>query len=139
LRARWLKATCTWQPARGSGRCRHHTPALSFFESDCAVSQAISPGTRWRGVAGFNFIRCGRLLRFGQYDEVIQAAIEGQGLALGRSSLIQQLLMRRRLVAPFAQQLIASQAYFVLAAPAEYRPEVKCFVDWVQASARAAG
>ena len=42
-------------------------------------------------------------LRFNHFDQVIQAALDGQGVALGRVPLIDSLLAQGRLVAPFPQ------------------------------------
>jgi LysR family transcriptional regulator, glycine cleavage system transcriptional activator len=76
-------------------------------------------------------------LRFSEYDHVIQAALDGQGVALGRSPLLKQLINRRRLVAPFEGRAATSRAYFVLTAPAaQARPPVRDFVGWLVRSAR---
>ena len=39
------------------------------------------------------------VLRYNQYDQVIQAALAGQGIALGRIALIESILIEKRLVA----------------------------------------
>jgi DNA-binding transcriptional LysR family regulator len=43
------------------------------------------------------------VLRFNQYDQVVQAALAGQGVALGRVPLVRDLLAQRRLVLASAQ------------------------------------
>lgn len=69
----------------------------------------------------------------GQYDQVINAAMHGQGMALGRMSLLQQDLRDKRLVTPFGKsQRIARAFHAVFAKGAESRPEVKQFVEWIQ-------
>ncbi len=113
---------------------RHHV--LLHLEDDRVKWPWLS-WTVWFEAMHIADIRPAGTLYFSQYDQMIQAAIEGQGVALGRSVLVQRLLMRRQLVAPFDQQFIASQEYFALAASAAAtRPEVKSFIDWLQASAR---
>ena len=53
----------------------------------------------WLAVAGWEDTRPLGVLHFNQYDQVIQAALAGQGVALGRLELIQPLIAERRLVA----------------------------------------
>jgi DNA-binding transcriptional LysR family regulator len=77
-------------------------------------------------------------LHFSAYDQLIQAALAGQGVALGRSPLIDALLRDRRLVAPFRQTLASPRSYFVLqTAAASRKSEVQAFVAWLHREARA--
>jgi DNA-binding transcriptional LysR family regulator len=72
-------------------------------------------------------------LRFSHYDQVMQAAIGGQGFALGRSPLVRQLIKQGQLVAPLAGHTASSRAYFVLtAAGAGDRPAVRRFIAWLE-------
>jgi DNA-binding transcriptional LysR family regulator len=75
-------------------------------------------------------------LQFTQYHQIIQAAVAGQGVALGRVPLVDQLLRTKELVAPFGRTRTTaaeSRAYFVVVAPrAAGRPEVAAFVSWLQ-------
>jgi LysR family glycine cleavage system transcriptional activator len=72
-------------------------------------------------------------LVFGQYDQVIAAALHGQGVALGRMSLLQQDLRDKRLVTPFGKSQRIARAFHVLyARDAESRPEARQFVEWIQ-------
>lgn len=81
-------------------------------------------------------------LSFSHYDQVIQAAIAGQGVALGRFPLVDDLLADRRLafalpVREFATQL--ERAHWLIVSPvASRRPEVKAFTNWLRAAARQA-
>ena len=71
-------------------------------------------------------------LRFSQYDQTIQAAIDGQGVALGTSPLVRQLIKQGRLIAPLAKKFESSRAYFlVTSSAAAERPEVKEFAAWL--------
>jgi DNA-binding transcriptional LysR family regulator len=56
-------------------------------------------------------------LRFRIYDQVVQAAVGGQGVALGRLPMIAEHLRDGRLVAPFARKYDSARGYFALAAP----------------------
>ncbi|MGZ5120725.1 MAG: hypothetical protein ACXWCK_32025 [Burkholderiales bacterium] len=49
-----------------------------------------------------------RALRFSHYDQVIQAAIAGQGLALGRFPLVKSLIDEGRLATPLRDGRYAS-------------------------------
>ena len=76
-------------------------------------------------------------LQFTQYHQIIQAAVAGQGVALGRVPLVDQLLRTKELVAPFGRTRTTaaeSRAYYVVVNPrAAGRPEVAAFVNWLQA------
>jgi len=77
------------------------------------------------------------VLRFSHYDQMIQAAIDGQGVALGRSPLVRRLIKQGKLAAPFESKSISSRAYFVLtAAGAASRPEVQHLIGWLAQTAR---
>ena len=53
-------------------------------------------------------------LHFSHYDQLIQAALDGHGVALGRHPLLRQLLRERKLVAPFKNKVASSRAYYVV-------------------------
>jgi DNA-binding transcriptional LysR family regulator len=77
-------------------------------------------------------------LRFSLYDQVIQAALGGQGVALGRIPLISELLRDGRLIAPFPKRYDSPRGYFVVRAPhAADRPDVGAFAAWLQREAAA--
>jgi len=76
-------------------------------------------------------------LRFSQYDQVIHAAIDGQGVALGTSPLVRQLVKQGRLIAPLAKKFDSSRAYYLVTSPAAAeRPEVKDFAGWMLRQAK---
>lgn len=76
------------------------------------------------------------VLRFSHYDQMIQAAIDGQGVAMGRSPLVRRLIKQGKLAAPFENKSVSSRAYFVLtAAGAAARPEVQRFIGWLAQTA----
>ncbi len=76
--------------------------------------------------------------QFTQYHQIIQAAVAGQGVALGRVPLLQDLLRTKQLVALFGRARTTaaeSRAYYVVVhARAAARPEAQAFVAWLQAS-----
>ena len=75
-------------------------------------------------------------LRFSLYDQVIQATLGGQGVALGRIPLISELLRDGKLIAPFPKRYDSPRSYVVIVAPhAAGRPDVAAFLDWLQREA----
>ena len=71
-------------------------------------------------------------LRFRIYDQVVQAAVGGQGVALGRLPMIAEHLRDGRLVAPFARKYDSARGYFALAAPrVAERDDVAAFLRWL--------
>lgn len=80
-------------------------------------------------------------VRFSLYDQVIQATVAGQGVALGRIPLIAEHIADGRLVAPFSAKYDSPRGYFAIVAPhAAGRPEVAAFVAWLRGeAARRAG
>ena len=78
----------------------------------------------------------GDMLGFDSYANVIQAAVAGQGLALGYRGIIDLLLADGVLVRPLETALSRGQAlYLVLPRTATPPPHVKSFCDWVLAEA----
>ena len=78
------------------------------------------------------------MLRFSHYDMMLRAALNGQGVGLGRLPLISSLLDDGSLVAPFADRRYSTptpdRAYWLISPPASReRPEVQTFMQWIQA------
>jgi len=72
-------------------------------------------------------------LHFSAYDQLIQAAVNGQGVALGRSPLIDDLLRQRKLIAPFEKTMASARSYYLLQSTAAARkPEVQEFIAWLR-------
>lgn len=91
----------------------------------------------WLAAIGIHQLTPVGSLRFNHFDQVIQAAVDGQGVALGRVPLIDHLLRQRKLVAPFRNRYMTTRAYYIVRAEhATARPEAQAFVDWLQDEAR---
>ena len=85
-------------------------------------------------------LRPAGVLHFSSYDQLISAAIAGQGVALGRVPLIDSHLKSRKLVAPFSDAVVSPRCYFMVASQASAdKPAVRAFMAWLAASARAPG
>jgi DNA-binding transcriptional LysR family regulator len=76
------------------------------------------------------------VLRFSHYDILLRAAINGQGVALGRMPLIAPMLASGALVAPLRQSQVKSslgdRSYWLIESPASReRPQVRTFIQWL--------
>jgi len=91
----------------------------------------------WLEVERLAELRPAGTLVFSGYEQIIPAALEGHGVALGRSPLVSDLIRSGRLVAPFASSAEPPRGYFaIVAQAAEGRPEVADFVAWLKAEAK---
>jgi LysR family transcriptional regulator, glycine cleavage system transcriptional activator len=94
----------------------------------------------WLHAMKLSDLRPAGVLHFSSYDQLISAAIDGQGIALGRMPLIEAHLKSRKLVAPFSDAVVSPRCYFMLvSAAAAAKPEVRDFTAWLQTTARAPG
>ena len=63
---------------------------------------------------------------------LIQAAIDGQGIALGSTIFVADHLRSKRLIRPFDLVLDSEYAYYIVCPEAHLqRPAVKSFRDWI--------
>ena len=90
----------------------------------------------WLLAAGVEGVDPTRGPGFTDSSLVVQAAVEGQGVALARSALAAADLAAGRLIKPFDLSMPAEYAYYVVCpeATAE-RPKVAAFREWVLAEA----
>ncbi len=94
----------------------------------------------WMHAMHLDALKPAGVLHFSSYDQLIQAAEAGQGVALGRSPLIDNLIKARRLVAPFPAKVASPRGYcMIVSAAAAAKPEVRDFTTWLAATARAPG
>jgi len=110
-------------PLREPGDLRHHTLLHDDMRMDWRM---------WCMAAGVDDIDVTRGPTFNASDMVIRAAIDGQGVALGRSALALDALADGRLVKPFDVALESDFAYYVVCPETDVdRPKVQAFWDWV--------
>jgi LysR family glycine cleavage system transcriptional activator len=87
----------------------------------------------WLETAGLPDLRPAGALRFNHYDQVISAAIGGQGVAIGRRPLVRTLLDEGVLATPFTLGAVTDRAYFIVrTAATAARAEVDDFVLWLR-------
>lgn len=107
----------------------HHT----LLHDDSAHLNEPGPDWRmWLKLAELGEIDADRGLRFSFADHALQAAINGQGVLLGRLSLAQADIEAARLVRPFSRALPTKLGYFLVRP--RYRTDrekVTAFRDWI--------
>jgi len=90
----------------------------------------------WLEAMGQADLQPAATLGFTQYDGVIAAATLGQGVAMGRRPLIDDLLRDGRLVTPFEGELATPRGYFIVVNPqAQQDPMVRALSSWLLSEA----
>lgn len=94
----------------------------------------------WLTAMGWEDAKAKGVLHFNQYDLVIQAALAGQGVALGRLELVQPLLDEGKLmlIDPPKHMAKTTHAYWLIQADAQPSKEVRQVAAWIEAEARSA-
>lgn len=88
----------------------------------------------WLDATGLRGIDADRGPRFSSSELAVQSAIDGQGVALGRSVVVEADLAAGRLVKPFAFAYPVAYAYHLVAPQGwEERPKVAAFGHWLMA------
>ena len=90
----------------------------------------------WQRAAGVRLKPAGRL-QFDHLHLVLQAALDGLGVAMGPTSLVAQDLAQGRLVSPLPHLRMPLERYYYGLAP-DARPEAQFFTEWLEDTRRAA-
>lgn len=127
----------------------HPSLGLSRLDSPNLIAQSTllefegdpSPWWQWNAwieSQGWSGIKPKSIIRFNLYDQLIHAAVAGQGIALGRGQLIAPMLADGRLVAlPTPRPGPASnKVYCLLQRDARPSPPVQILIDWIRSAAR---
>ena len=110
-------------PPRTLADLKHHTLIHDEFPIDWVG---------WLKFAGASDIDARRGIRFQSSVHAVQAAVQGDGIVLGRSALVSDDLKAGRLIQPFNVVLPMDLAYYVVYPPSSIaRPKVKAFRDWL--------
>ncbi|MCB9745317.1 MAG: LysR family transcriptional regulator [Alphaproteobacteria bacterium] len=83
----------------------------------------------WLAAAGLK--GGGRQVRYSHASLALEAAIAGQGVALGRSTLVADALDQGLLARPFALGLPSGLSYWFLTSQGPQRPALRAFRRWV--------
>ncbi len=90
----------------------------------------------WLGESGIHMPASCQVLGFDSYANVIQAALDGQGIALGFSRIVDDLISRGDLVRPIQSTFSkGSAAYLVVPTGVSLATVAQNFFDWVLAEA----
>lgn len=87
----------------------------------------------WLESMGVEELSAHTTLAFDQYDQVLHAALLGQGVALGRLTLAEQYIRERRLVALFGAPTAPGRGFHaILSSRARGKAEARDFVEWLR-------
>lgn len=115
-------------PLKCPADLRHHDLIHDVFAVDWKM---------WLAAAGVDDIDVTRGASYELSDLCIMAAIQGDGVALGRSQLVEDDIAAGRLVRPFDLALSAGFAYYAVYPPGALEmPRIRAFRDWVVAEGR---
>jgi LysR family glycine cleavage system transcriptional activator len=88
---------------------------------------------QWLAANSLAELKPAGVARYSHYDQLIQAAVAGEGVALGRTPLVLRFLKNGTLAAPFRGRLAGTREYFIIVAPhAAARAPAQRFVAWLQ-------
>jgi LysR family glycine cleavage system transcriptional activator len=91
----------------------------------------------WLQAIGLPLLEPASRLSLSGYNELVAAAVAGQGVALGRRPLVDELLREGRLVAPLPKTLATPRSYILVVDPAaRTRPAVRALEAWLLAQAK---
>jgi DNA-binding transcriptional LysR family regulator len=120
------------RPLKRPHDLKHHV----LLHFDYAGAQFLDWGT-WLTSLGIGDLKPAGALHFSQYEQMIQAAISGQGVALGRQPLVNDLIQSGALVTPFRKAVVGSRAYFIIDSEhGAAKPHVRQFAVWLMEEAR---
>lgn len=115
-------------PLRRPADLRHH---MLLHEEGAELDWRM-----WLMAAGVEGVDASRGPIFSHSVMATQAAIRGEGVALGRTVLIEEELAARQLVRLFDLRLKTEMAYYIVYPPRSLeRPKVRAFRDWLQSEA----
>ena len=124
----------TGPPLRGPADLGRHT---MLHDADALADESESWRV-WLDAAGVSGVDPSRGPGFSDSSMLLQAAVDGQGVALGRSALAALDLEAGRLVQPFGPSIPSNLSYFIVTPRgAGERPKVRLFHDWLLEEAAA--
>jgi LysR family glycine cleavage system transcriptional activator len=86
----------------------------------------------WLNVVGAEDVDTSHGIYFSQADQLFQAAIDGQGVALIANVMVERALAEGKLVQPFSTRLPVKMSYHLVTSPAKARiAKVSAFREWI--------
>ena len=121
------------QPLHVPSDLRRHT--LLHVAPQADANMPLEWAT-WLQAVGLPDLQPAANLTFSAHAEMMTAAIAGQGVAIGRRPLVDELLRSRQLIAPFKDATASPRAYFLIVeGSSRLRPAVQAFEAWLLAQA----
>ena len=110
-------------PLRKPQDLKHHTLIRDTYPIDWAT---------WLSSADVKGVNPHKGLTFDSYTFAVEAAVQGEGVALGRTMLVAADLAAGRLVRPFKHTLKAVSSFYVVYPPEAIRQrKIRMFRDWL--------
>jgi DNA-binding transcriptional LysR family regulator len=127
-------------PAFGADalRTRQALSRLTLLDIDPPRGHLRPPWLQWAtwlAQRGWPAAKPRGVLRFNQYDQIIHAALAGQGVALGRLPLLQPLIDDGRLAIVDPARTETAYAYWLLQADTAPRRAVRHVAEWIAGEA----
>jgi LysR family transcriptional regulator, glycine cleavage system transcriptional activator len=123
------------RPLKTPDDLRHHV----LLHLDSGPGTDMQDWPIWQRAMKLDALQPAGRLHFSQFDQLINAAVSAQGVALGRLPLLKQWLRERKLVAPFKKPMASARGYYLVRSTAGARkPEVQAFAGWLRSEARGA-
>ena len=120
-------------PLRRPEDLKHHT--LLHLDYHGARKTLFDWGT-WLTILGVEDLKPAGALYVSRYEQMIQAAMSGQGVALGVSPLINEAIRSGTLVAPFDRQAAGPHGYYLIRSETgAAKPQVADFCAWLHEEA----
>ncbi|MCP5083057.1 MAG: transcriptional regulator GcvA [Alphaproteobacteria bacterium] len=118
------------RPLRRFSDLRDH---ILLHDIDTDVDEPTMTWARWLRDSGLTMDAPSGHVEFGNSVLLTEAAVRGQGVALGRTSLVRDHLETGRLVRPLKTSRTGDYAYYLVTTVADAeRPRVKVFLDWIE-------
>jgi len=122
-------------PLAAPGDLAHH---ILLHDGSPEPDDSCPDWAMWLAARGVKGVDGARGPRFNQSSLVIEAAVNGRGVALAKRTLAQADLEAGRLIAPLQIATAVDFAYYLVHPKAKGRlPQVKAFVNWITAEAEA--
>ena len=124
------------RPLKRPEDLRHHC----LLHLDSGPGSHLLEWPPWLRAMKLEGLKPASVLHFSMYDQLIQAAVSGQGVALGRRPLVDDLIAQRKLIVPFSESVASPRSYFVFQSQASrHKPEVREFLTWLIGEGAVAG
>lgn len=130
-------------PICSPGLVRENARALNSLQDLAAhtllhldSAEGILDWETWLVAEGLADLRPAGSLRFDNYEQIVRAALDGQGVALGIRRFVQHLIDGGQLVVPFGSTMVGQRAYYILRSPMTRGvAHIDDFIAWLRQEA----